>query len=506
MRELGSTALTTVLGTDGARSPEFSPNGEWLVITRNGQLQKVPVAGGPVTVVADSVSNGGGGWSVDGEWLFYTRPSDGLWRIPAAGGKPERLTTMDSTRREFNHWNPQALPGGKAVIYSSYATPLARARIEAVEIASGQKTVLVEGAVHGRYAGGFLFYARDAAVFAVRFDPRTLRVHGTASPVLEDVAWLPPDALAGYAVAPNGTLAYLRKSEWNVRNRVLWVDRSGSTEPAMPDTGFWAEPRLSPDGRWIALSHTDPKRDIFLYDRGRAVLSQLTRAPAAAFNALWSLDSRTIIYTNEDPVYDLNRVPIDASAPGAVFYRSPWDKRATSISPDGHSLVYVESVDRDLLNTVPLEGGTPARVDERSAAQRSAMFSPDGRWLAYDEANLDEQARVYARRLDAAGGRVQVSPGSGSQPRWTRGGGEIVYRRGDAMIASSFDPATGEVGAPTTLFTVPEAGQLDRRSYGYDVTPDGSRFLLVTPISRPDAQPVHVIINWFEQLKAKMTP
>jgi hypothetical protein len=98
------------------------------------------------------------------------------------------------------------------------------------------------------------------------------------------------------------------------------------------------------------------------------------------------------------------------------------------------------------------------------------MFSPGGRWLVYEEANLDEQSHVFARRLDGVGGRIPVSAGAGSQPRWTRGGREIVYRRGGAMIAIGFDPATGDVGAPTTLFTLADAGQIDGRSYGYDVT------------------------------------
>jgi serine/threonine-protein kinase len=505
LRDLGSTRLTVVPGTDGARDPSFSPDGEWLLLTRNGEVQKVPVVGGPATVLVDSVSNSGADWSADGQWVLFTHSGDGLWRVPANGGSPERLTTLDTVRREFNHWSPQALPGDKAIIFTSYATPLARARIEAVEVATGRRTVLVEGAVFGRYtANGYLLYARDAAIFAVRFDPKTLTVQGTAVPVLDDVAWRTPDALAGYAVAPNGTLAYLKESEWVVSRRVMWADRSGTTEAALPDTGFWAEPRLSPDGRWIALSQTEPKRDIWLYDRGRSVLSQLTRAPAAAFGPVWSVDSRSIIYTYEDPVYDLHRIPIDASTPDALVYHSAYDKRATSIRPDGRAIVFAETVDRDILKIVSLDDGSSRPVDERAAAQRSAMYSPDGRWLVYEEATHDEQPMVYARPIGGTGGRVQVSAGSGNQPRWTRGGREIVYRRGDAMVAVSFDPATSDVGAPMVLFTLPDAGQIDSRAYGYDVTPDGLRFLVVTPIERPELQPVHVVLNWFQELQAKV--
>ena len=154
---------------------------------------------------------------------------------------------------------------------------------------------------------------------------------------------------------------------------------------------------------------------------------------------------------------------------------------------------------------MPLPDGQPTPLDAQSGSQRNATFSPDGRWIAYDEANDQEQPQVYVRSLAGSRARIQVSMNGGTQPRWTRAGRELVYRRGDVMVAVSFDPATGSVGSPTQLFRVPDAGQLDNRTPGYDVTPDGSRFLLVTPVARPDVQPMHVITNWFDVLRARMS-
>ena len=503
-RDLGSTAFTTIAGTDGAEWPRFSHDGHWLAYEHNGKVYKVPSAGGPAVALADT-SNAGSDWTVDDASLVYTRSNDGLWIVPAAGGASRQLTKLDTARHEFEHWYPQALPGGHAVLFTSYATPFSQARIEAVDLASGRRTVLVTGAVFARYvAGGYLLFTRESAIFAVRFNPSTLKVTGEAVPLVEDVAWEPFNGSAAFAVSDNGTLVYLKASEWHVARRVIFADRAGIEEAVVPAGGSWAQPRLSPDGKWIALTQTEPKRDLFLFDRGRRVMTQLTRAQGANFDALWMPDSRSVLYVFEDPVYDLHRISIDASTPDAEVLKTPYDKRPLAITPDGRTLAYTEVLDHDRLQLMPLAGGASTPIDGRGGGQRSGSFSPDGRWIAYEESNANESAQVYVRALDGHGGRVQVSSDGGQQPRWTKDGKEIVYRKGDAIFAASFAQATGAAGSPQFLFRKPDAGRLDSRSTGYDVTPDGLRFLMVVPVPKPAALPTHVILNWTGTLEKRV--
>ena len=190
-----------------------------------------------------------------------------------------QITTVDQQAGEFSHWYPQVLPGGKTLIFNSYATPLAKSLIEAVDVESGKRTVLARAGIMPRYAeSGHLLFVRDRSLIAAPFDARSLTVLGPEVPVLEDVAWNLTNGTAGYDVSRNGTLVYLSSDAWRQSRRVLWADRSGATELAVPDTSDWAEPRISPDGRWLAVTRLEPSTQVWLYDNMRRVLSQLTRS------------------------------------------------------------------------------------------------------------------------------------------------------------------------------------------------------------------------------------
>jgi serine/threonine-protein kinase len=497
LRNVGSTTLATIAGTDGAEYPEFSPDGGSIAFVAYGKLWKVPTAGGPPTLLADSAMNGSS-WGADGS-IVYTRASAGLWRVSASGGRPARLTALDTARREFSHWYPQILPGGRAVLFNNFSTPITRSRIEALELATGRRTVLVEGAIYPRYvSGGHLLFVRDGAVFAVAFDPRKLKVLSPAVPVLDSVASVVTDGLAGFAVAGNGTLVYMDASQWRADRRVVWADRAGNETPAIAEVGQWAEPRFSPDGRWIAATRISTGRQVWLFDVNRRVASQLTHTQGVAFDAVWLPDSRSVIYSSETPMYDLHRARIDGTAADTVL-ADRFDKLASSVSPDGRTVAYSERSHPGRLLFVPVAGGKATPLGASESDQRNGAFSPDGRWLAYDEVNASGHSEVYVRALTGQAGRLQVSADGGSQPRWTRGGREIVYRKGDAVLSVSFDAATAEVGTPTLLFRKPDAGRLGG-TVGYDVAPDGSRFLLVLPVERPGARATTVVLNWLDRL------
>jgi hypothetical protein len=195
----------------------------------------VPAGGGPPTAIVDSVNFPGAAIGEDGS-VFYWHSGSGLHRKAASGGPSVALATLDRSKGEFAHWSPDVLPGGKAVIFTNYVAPATSSRIEAVNIATGQRKVLVEGAVFGRYAtSGHLLFARGGAVFAVAFDAGALRVIGTPVPVVEDVAWSLTFGLAAFAVSANGTLVYARASEASSsRGKCRSTTSGGNRSTAVP--------------------------------------------------------------------------------------------------------------------------------------------------------------------------------------------------------------------------------------------------------------------------------
>ncbi len=504
VRDLGSTAVTRLAGPSEVQNATFSPDGRWIGYATRSKLMRIPSGGGPATQIADSV-NGTMAW-VGSDELVVSRQYGGLFRVSVNGGPATALTTLDTTRREFAHWSPSLLPGGKVVLFNNFSTPLANSRIEALELATGRRTVLVEAAVEPRYAPtGHLLFVREGALYAVRFDPRTLEVSGTAVPVVEDVAWAFTDGTGGYSLANDGTLVYLKESEWNVDSRVMWVDRQGNARPAIDGTGAWAEPRMSPDGRWIALTRRGGDRKVWLYDRGRRVMTQLTRTAGVAFNAIWAPDSRSLAVSVETPSYDLWRFSLDGSQTDTLLATST-DKFASGFSPDGRLLLFHGAGSGERIEAIPMPGGAPTTLLEAGARTRHAVVSPDGRWIAYMAiARGTGEHEVFVTRLAGGGGRRQVSSGGGTEPLWTKGGRELVYRNGAAVMAVPFDPASGEPGTPARLFAKSDMGRVGAgASRGYDVSPDGSQFLMVLPVDRPDALPVVVITRWLDELERKV--
>jgi serine/threonine-protein kinase len=506
LRDLASSEVVPVPGSEDGYHPFLSPDGNWIAFASDGKLRKVRAEGGSPIPLATSYW-GGGSWGPDGTIVYTESYNGGLWRVNAGGGEATRLTTPDTAAGELAHWWPNILPDGRHVIFTNFSTPIDRAKIELLDLKTGARTVLVRGGVGGTYAtSGHLLYGAGSAILAVPFDLKRLKLTGEAVPVVSDVALAPSNGEPGFSVSATGTLAYVRASVIYAPTVPVWVTRDGREQPLLTQPGRYGLPAISPDGRRVALTAIakDGNRDVWTYEPARDILTRITSNDAADFGALWTRDGRRLIYSSERPIYDLFTRAASAGTPESALVVSRADKYIGSLTADGSRLIYtVSGKTAEEIWSVGLDGhAAPAPVLQSRFNLNHVSASPAGGWLAYDSDESGGRPEVYLQSYpDVGRDRHQVSTKGGSEPRWTRGGRELVYRTDDSLFAVTVDPTTGETGRPTALFAFPY--HPEGWSWTYDAAADGSRFLMVKVPPGSVPRRVEVVLNWFGELKAK---
>jgi Tol biopolymer transport system component len=506
MEEIANAGLG-VLSTGNSR-PFVSPDGRWVAFFRQGRLMKAPVAGGPPIDLAWS-DWAGGSWGKNGKIVYTRTYNSGLWMVSEGGGDERMLTAPDSVNGELGHWWPQILPDGDHVLFTAYRTPIEKATIEVLTISTGQRKVLLTGGVFGFYVPtGHLLYGVGETLRAAPFDLKRLEVVGPAVAVVDSIAMNPTDGAAAFDVAENGTLAYMPVSSYVTMSEVVLVDRQGRETLALPAADRYDHPRLSPDGNRIVVDvrSANSAGDVWMYQIGRPSGTRLTAEGGRDFGAEWTTDGREVIYSSERPYYDLYRRAADASRPAMPLLTGKYDHYTGAVSQDNRLLAYLLSVPGGAeLWTVHLQGDTaPERYLANGFNLAHPAISPDGNWMAYDS---DESGRVEVFIQSFPNHelkRWKVS-GSGSEPMWTRGGRELVYRSGDSVMAVNIDLVNGRSDVPRALFRGPYPDNPGwTRPRSYDVSRDGERFLMMRlPTNRPPRR-IAVVLNWFDELRAKV--
>ncbi len=496
-------------GTENSR-PFVSPDGRWVAYAKQGRLRKVLVEGGPPVDLGVS-DWAGGSWGRNGKLVYSRSYNTGLWIVSEGGGDERMLTTPDTAESELGHWWPQILPDGDHVLFTAYRVPIEQATIEVVSIKTGQRKVLLKGGVFGFYVPtGHLLYAVGETIRAVPFDLKRLAVTGPGLPVVDSVAMNLTDGAAAFDVSENGTLAYMPMTSYSAETRVVMVDRKGHETLALPSSDRYGDPRLSRDGSRIAVDirSANSAGDVWVFQVGRSGGgTRLTSEGGRDFGAEWTADGKELIYSSEHPFYDLYRRVADASRPAEPLQTGGYDRYIGSVSEDGRLLVFTLSTSGGTeLWTVNLQGKPePTRYFSNGFNLAHPAFSPDGRWMAYDS-DESGHVEVYVQSFpDPNGRRWKISSAEGSEPMWTRGGRELVYRKGDTVMAVLTDLQNGRSGPPSMLFAGPYPDNPGwTRPRSYDVSRDGERFLM---IKLPTGQPrprITVVLNWFDELRAKV--
>jgi Tol biopolymer transport system component len=500
VRPIHSFDVTPIRGTAGARAPFFSPDGNWIGFNANEKLQKIAITGGAPVILADAPDVRGAAWGPDGTIIFVPNAISPLFRVAATGGAVTPVTTLDTATGEIAHRSPSVIPGG-AVLYGASAPD--EFNIYGFSPRTGQSRLLIRGAASPRYApSGHLVFWKDGSIFAAPFDATGLVLTGAPVPVVENVAGQAGAGLAHFALSDTGSLVYLHGDPYGGTRTLVWVDGRGIVEPIPAPARSYISPRISPDGRHVALIVRDPQVDVWRYDLARATLARLTFNARLEEAPIWSPDGKSITYTTAGQApWQILRRAFDGSGVEELLFEHPHHQHAGSWTPDGKSLLFelMPESGSDIMSASLDDRRTTRPFVQSSFRELAPVLSPDGRWVAY-ESNESGRVEVYVQAYFEHGGKWQVSSNGGRDPRWTHGGRELVYRSDDRIVALTVETTrTFQVTDQRLLF--------EKRDHtltlegGWDVSPDGQRVLILRTDTDKETPKLDMVLNWLEDLK-----
>ncbi len=522
LRRLPQLQASPLAGTDDAVDPFFSPDGRWIAFFAGGRLKKTSVTGGSAVTLADAPMPRGGTWSEDGTIVFAPDSAGGLLQVSAAGGRVETLTQLDTAAGDVTHRWPQALPGGKALLYTSHdlLANYEDASIVVRSLPEGRSKVVHRGGFHGRYLpSGHLAYVHEGTLCAAPFDLNRLDVRGPAVPMVEGVANASSSAMAQFAFSRGGTLVYAPGGTFAVHSPIDWMDRDGKAERLRAVPADYRSMRFSPDGARLALEVSDGRRSqIWIYEWTRDRMSRLTPDAIDDRDPVWTPDGRRIAFvsTQADKT-TLHWTRADGTGEPERLTEGQNTRVPTSWHPGGRILAFEERSrpgNSDLmileLQGDEMSGFKPekARVFLESPSQEvQAAFSPDGRWLAY-ASDASGRSEIYVRPFPGPGGTWQVSTGGGQHPVWSSKRAELYYRSPEPQIMV----ARYSVEGSTFRADKPVLWSPGRFTYrptwrNFDLHPDGHRAaVLGASAEEPPTQDKVVLFLEFDGELRRLAP
>lgn len=492
LRDLETGEVRGLATADGAAMPFWSPDGARLGYFAGGRLHIFEVAADADRDIAAAPSPRGGAWLTTGDILFAPASTGGLVRYRAEPQTSEPFVPMDQSGGELSHGMPMLAADGRHVIFHVRATTPARGGVWWAPVdRPADRRRLVASDAHGVVANGYLLFANDAALMAQRIDLDAGALLGQPTMVATPIGSGPLGQLF-VSVAEQGPLLY--GSPVSALRSVTWVDRGGTPIGSLgPPTSSWGV-RVAPRGGRVAVTQVDAQigtLDIWAYDGSRPLPLRVSAAIQTDDHAVWSPDASRLAWVRGRRSIIVRGA--QAELPEETLRAFDGPVRLWDWSTDGRWLILglTDAATRDDLWMLSSRGDDEPRPIVRSPfSDTDAVVSPDGKWIAFasDESGHDE---IYVDTFPTASQRARLTLGGGSMPRWRGDGRELTFRRGREIHAVAVAPAGSTLEATATTRLFEATG--DIRSY--DVTRDGTRFLVNTPAA-VTPPPVQVIVNW----------
>ncbi|HEV1996401.1 MAG TPA: hypothetical protein VGR03_18850, partial [Candidatus Acidoferrum sp.] len=519
VRPLDSFAARALPGTEDASFAFWSPDSRNLGFFAQGKLKRIAVVGGPPQALCDADSSRGASWSRT-EVIIFARVSGEIQRIPASGGTPQRVTTLDVTRHEGTHRWPYFLPDGNHFLFmAALLGPVSEDNVFYLgSLDRKGSRILFHGSSPIAYAMGQVLYLADNVLMARPFDLVKPDSTGEAVPIAEGVQFDRLFSNGIFSVSENGALLYQR-GKGSSAHSLLLIDRTGKRLGNLGESAPGSTPRFSPDGKKVVfdlISTNTGKVDLWIQDISSGNRTRMASDPLNLVShfPVWSPDGTRLAYfsarTGNRAVY-IKRVNQIAQEEERWEAKDDTFVGAGDWTPDGKFLILTERPIRTAQQRIALlavagKDGAMPLLEVQGANVDSGQISPDGRWIAYrsDESGKNE---VYITSFPKPTGKLQVSIAGGITPRWRHDGKELYYLAPDRKLMAVELKDTGgslQVASTRPLFEMFPTMFLTAAGVNqYDVTQDGSRFVVDSVITDESSAPLSLVVNWTAELKKK---
>ena len=501
LRALADTITQGIPGTTGASTPFMSPDGAWIAFFADDKLKKVPRGGGaPIDVANTPSTETGAIWGTDGS-LLYAMGDSALRRVQSDGSAAATIVAeprLPARRHALGplKW-PSFLPDNARAIVTTDSG------IGIIDLAAGDVRIVIRGR-QARYlpTEQLLFDDNEGRVRVVGFDVKRGVVKGASVPVFE--AFRGPGGAATYfTVSDNGTLVYM---PGGFQRSLVRVNRYGQDTLLGAEPRGYRFPRVSPDGKSIAVT-VDPRPSaIWLVDVATGQATPLTTAKRHSITPVWSPDGTRVAFNQYDGAR--SHIVWMSAQPGAELhpvFASAAEQRLGDIGISqwtsmagmfGYQSGAKPGQVRSDVVQFRMGDSVVTPLVSTPADDRWPALSPDGKWLAY-ASTISGANEVYVRPYPQPGPSVRISTRGGTEPAWSRDGTEIFYRAGSRIMSAAHHPHPSPVafGAPQPLFS----GDFDfSQDRNWTPSPDGT-FIMIKADPTLGRQ-LRVVFNWFDEL------
>ena len=492
IRKLSEPSAVALPATVGASLVFWSPDGETVGFVSRGRLQTLQLASGALRSLAPVPGPAQRAvWGEDGHILYSTNNLNRegvIYRIPAAGGTLQRVTSLNATEEELRQGFPALLPGGERFLFVAGSNLMVSTLDEPghTYLANvrklGERKLLLRGAFPVGAVGDRVFYVRENKLWS-----RWLNVEKgqwSSEPQIEiaGVSWA--------KVTSTGVVLYLPLPG---TGRPAWVDRQGRKLGDVPvPEGEIIGVGLSRDGTVLVTRQEEQSAGIGLWVVRDGNAQRIGSGPARYVIPGWSADGKWIFFAGYDGTGLHRRLPVPGAEEELLLPRNREDTVITTTTSDGRygfgvALNPANGRGFDIfkfdLQTRTREDWSATRENETQPA-----LSPDDRWMAW-LCEPSSRGRLCLSPRDEPRNITYLTAIRASEPTWSRDGRHLYFTSGGWLhsMQISFAGARIVAGAPERLFQL-----CDVHRFGDRYAVDTENRFLVRDLPRPAPDPILV--------------